>query len=184
MRLNRADREVVGLGSVVFAVIALLLALAALFTATQSVSRANATNKRLSKLEAQGVVPRSAKVTLQEFSISASPAVVKAGAVTLNVSNVGTITHELVVVRAASAAALPRVTKAGGERGVGAVDEEAIRPADKMGEFGDVPAKSSATKTFDLPPGTYVLFCNVDTKQGSRLFNHFAHGMSTTLIAV
>ncbi len=183
MRLTRADHEVTGIGGVVFAAIAMLLSLAALFTAAHAVSRANDANGRLSKLEAQGVLPRTSKVTLEEFSIAAHPSVVKAGQVTLSVSNVGTMTHELVIVRAASSAALPLVTKAGGERSVGAVDEEAIPEADKMGETGDVPAKSTVTKTFALPPGTYVMFCNIDTKQGSSVINHFARGMVATLVA-
>jgi hypothetical protein len=108
---------------------------------------------------------------------------VQSGKVTLTVSNVGSITHELVMVRAASASALPRVKKAG-ERSVGAVDEEAIAEADTMGETGDVPAGTTVTKTFDLPPGTYVMFCNIDNKVGGSVLNHFTHGMVASLVVV
>lgn len=122
-------------------------------------------------------------MTLQEFSIAVHPGLVQSGKVTLHVRNVGGITHELVLVRAASPAALPRVTKAG-ERSVGAVDEEAIPESAKMGETGDVKAGTTVTKTFTLTPGTYVMFCNIDTKNGSTTLNHFVHGMVATLAVV
>lgn len=103
--------------------------------------------------------------------------------VTLHVSNAGSITHELVVVRAASAAALPRV-KTAGERSVGAVDEAAISKSDTIGETGDVPVGTTVTKTFELAPGTYVIFCNIDNKSSGTVLNHFVHGMVTTLVVV
>jgi hypothetical protein len=107
----------------------------------------------------------------------------QSGKVTLRIVNVGSITHELVIFRAASASVLPRVKKAG-ERAVGAVDEEAFPEADKMGETGDVAAGASITKTFALPPGTYIMFCNIDNKSGGTVVNHFMRGMVTTLIVV
>ena len=115
--------------------------------------------------------------------MNVQPGLVQSGKVTFQVDNVGSITHELVIVRAASAAALPKVKKAG-ERSVGAIDEEAIAESAKMGESGDVAAKSSVTKTFDLPPGTYVMFCNIDNKSGGKVVNHFTRGMVARLIVV
>ena len=53
-----------------------------------------------------------------------------------------------------------------------------------MGETGDVPAGTTAKKTFDLKPGTYVMFCNIDNKVGGALLNHFTHGMVASLVAV
>jgi plastocyanin len=170
-------------GSLAFSFVALALAFAALVTAAQSESRSNATSKRIIKLAASGVVGNTAKVTLQEFSITAHPGLVQSGKVTFDVQNVGSITHELVIVRAASVAALPTVKKAG-ERSVGAIDEEAIAETAKMGETGDVAAGTTVTKVFDLPPGTYVIFCNIDNKSGGKVLNHFTHGMATTLIVV
>ena len=98
-------------------------------------------------------------------------------------TNTGTITHELVVFRAANAPALPRV-KVAGERSIGAGDEEAIPESDKMGEAGDVKVGQTVTTTFDLTPGTYVMFCNIDTGSGPTIVNHFVHGMVATLTAV
>ena len=103
----------------------------------------------------------------------AHPSVVKAGRVTIEADNVGSVTHEMVVVRAPSVDALPRVTVATKERAIGDVDEEAIAAADKMGETGDVKPGKTVTKTFKLRPGHYVMFCNIDDAAG----NHFARGM-------
>jgi plastocyanin len=113
-------------------------------------------------------------VKLQEFTINPLPsAEAKAGKVQMKITNTGSLTHEMVLVRAASVTALPKVTTAGGERKVGAVDEEAIAERDKMGETGDVKAGKTVTKTFKLRPGHYVMFCNIDDAAG----NHFARGM-------
>jgi plastocyanin len=183
MKLNRSDREVFAIGSLAFAFVAMALAFAALVTAAQSESRSKAADKRVAKLAASGVVGSTAKVTLQEFSMTVHPGLVQSGKVSLQVDNVGSIVHELVIVRAAGVAALPKVTKAG-ERSVGAIDEEAIAESDKMGETGDVAARSTVTKTFDLPPGTYVMFCNIDSKNGGKVLNHFTHGMVATLLVV
>ncbi len=124
------------------------------------------------------------QVTLQEYSIGVHTGPVHSGQVTLHVTNAGAMTHELVIIRAASASALPRVEEAG-ERSVGAVNEEAIPDTDKMGETGDVAVGSSVTKTFTLPAGSYVMFCNIDTKiAGGTAFNHFKHGMVATLTVI
>ena len=113
-------------------------------------------------------------VVLTEFTISPLPsAETKAGTVRMKVVNKGTITHEMVMVRAASVTVLPKVTTSGGARMVGAVDEEAIPERNKMGETGDVKPGKTVTKTFKLKPGHYVMFCNIDDATG----NHFAHAM-------
>ncbi len=185
MKLTRGDHEVLGVGTFVFSLLAMLLAFAALITAGQAYSRSNRVSRRVTKVEAGGVIATSETVALQEFTIAAHPAVVKAGKVAFRVSNVGTITHELVLVRAESAAALPKVTKTGGERAVGDVDEEAIPEADKAGEAGDVPDGKQVGKTFDLSPGTYVMFCNIDTKNpDGTITNHFQEGMHATVTVI
>jgi uncharacterized cupredoxin-like copper-binding protein len=118
--------------------------------------------------------PTSIAVKLQEFTLLPLPsAEAKAGTVRMKVTNKGTLTHEMVVVRAASVTALPKVTTAGGERTVGAVDEEAIPKQNQMGETGDVKPGKAVTKTFKLRPGHYVMFCNIDDAAG----NHFVRGM-------
>jgi hypothetical protein len=174
---------VFGVGTMVFALVGMVLAFIALVTAGQAYSRTNDVNARVAKLESGGLLGSSVKVTLEEFTITPHPALVKSGAVTFDVENVGSITHEMVIVRAANPAALPKVTKAG-ERSVGAVNEEAIPAANKIGETGDVPARTHVTKTFNLAPGTYVLFCNIDNHSDGTVLNHFQHGMSATLTVI
>jgi uncharacterized cupredoxin-like copper-binding protein len=158
----------------------------ALGVAAKSMSHSNDVQHAVDKLQTAGVpLASSAKVTLEEFAITSHPAVVKAGVVTFEVDNVGTITHEMVVVRAPSVQSLPRVKQKTADRIVGDVDEEAIPEADKMGETGDVAARSHVTKKLTLTPGTYVLFCNIDTPSpGSATINHFQHGMATTITVI
>jgi hypothetical protein len=79
------------------------------------------------------------------------------GTVTLTANNVGGEEHELVIVRAASVDSLPTMPD-------GSVDEDKIAESDKMGEIEDVAAQTEKSKTFDLPAGDYVAFCNVVDK--------------------
>jgi plastocyanin len=110
------------------------------------------------------------KVNLTEYSIKATPAHVKPGNVDIEARNTGGMKHELVVVRADGVASLPLAKD-------GTVDEDKIAETDKMGEMGDIPAGSTVSKTFDLPAGTYVMFCNID--EGTPKILHFVKGMST-----
>jgi uncharacterized cupredoxin-like copper-binding protein len=182
---SQKDREATGTATMVFALVALLLAFAAFVTAAQAVSRSNSAKKRVAKIEDAGLLGHVVKVTLEEFTITPHPAYAQAGTVVFDVDNVGSITHEMVIVRAPSLAALPKVTKPGGERAVGAIDEEAIPESDTIGETGDVPARAHVTKSFTLTPGTYVLFCNIDTKNSDgSVINHFQHGMSATITII
>ena len=87
----------------------------------------------MTTLEAAGLLGNSVKVTLEEFTVTPHPSLAKSGNVTFDVDNVGSITHEMVIVRAPSAVALPKVTKVG-ERAIGAVNGEAIGAAQKIGE--------------------------------------------------
>jgi hypothetical protein len=128
----------------------------------------------MSTIDATAATKQKITVNLQEFTMTVLPsAEAKAGTVQMKVTNKGTLTHEMVLVRAASVTALPKVTTAGGERQVGAVDEEAIPERNKMGETGDVKPGKTVTKTFKLRPGRYVMFCNIDDATG----NHFAQSM-------
>lgn len=183
MSSSDSNRRVFGAGTFIFALVAVVLSFAALFVAAEAYAHSNDAKHAVRTLAAQGVVPSATKVTLEEFSMVPHPGVVKAGKITLEADNVGTVTHELVLVRAPSIAALPRVTKATKERAVGDVDEEAIPEADKMGETGDIKPRQHVTKTFDLTPGTYVMFCNIDDTGADGTVNHFQHGMSAVLVA-
>jgi len=177
------NRDVWKLSAVVFSLMAFLFAFAALVTAGQAWNRSNKARADVAKLVAGGTLAHQTTVALHEYSMSPRPDQVKAGKVKFTVQNLGTITHEMVLVRAPSADALPRVTTATADRAVGDVNEEAIAGADKMGETGDIKAGATVVKTFALTPGTYVMFCNLDNTTSSGVLNHFMHGMSATVTA-
>ncbi len=43
---------------------------------------------------------------------------------------------------------------------------------------------ATVTKTIELTPGTYVMFCNIDTKlPDGTILNHFQRGMSAVITA-
>ena len=115
---------------------------------------------------------------------------IRAGNVEMTVSNRGHETHELVIVRADNAAALPKKSD-------GSVDEDTIPEADKVGEIPDLQAGKRATKALDLPAGRYIAFCNIvdqmgmgingmggmgnmgGTSNGGTVHIHYLLGMST-----
>ena len=68
--------------------------------------------------------------------------------------NIGTDTHEFVVVRTQPGAELPTAED-------GSVDEDAIPTADQIGELEDIKPKKVKSLTKTLDSGDYVLFCNV-----------------------
>ena len=118
---------------------------------------------------------------LYEWGITADSNTFTPGRQTITALNIGGHTHELVIVKATDAAALP--TKPDGS-----VDENALK-SEKVGEIADVGAGSSKRATFDLAPGSYVVFCNlVDDigmgnggvpMGGGRAHVHFELGMHT-----
>jgi hypothetical protein len=113
------------------------------------------------------------KATVTEYSISLGKGNIKAGKVKFTAENVGTSTHEFVVVRGDDPAKLP--TKADGS-----VDEDKIPPSNQVGEMEDIASKTTKSNTFDLTPGQYVVFCNVVTEDTPPI-SHFAKGMHTKL---
>ncbi len=114
-------------------------------------------------------------VVVSEWSVEA-PAKAKAGAVTINVSNEGGETHELVVVRADSSDGFV-------QDDTGKVDEDGFAEGDFIGEITEFEAGTTSSGTFDLTPGTYVLFCNiVDEETDGTFDSHFMEGMQTTIV--
>jgi hypothetical protein len=117
---------------------------------------------------------------LSEFTIIPPANTLRSGRVTITADNVGGEVHELVIVRADSASALPMQPD-------GSVDEDKIAPADKVGEIADIAGGSHTRKSFRFAPGTYVAFCNIvdammnDSDMGSHMGHvHFAQGMHIT----
>ena len=168
-------------GTFIFAGLAMVLAFAALAVSGVAWSRSNDAKEQLSALSEGGLLGKKVNVQLQEFSMTAAPMSVKAGDVKFDVTNTGTITHEMVLVRSPSVEALPLVQTATADRAVGDVDEEAVPESDKPGE-AEVEADHSVTKTIKLTPGTYVMFCNIDTENADgSVLNHFQQGMRSVI---
>ncbi len=108
---------------------------------------------------------RVLRVTERDFHIAA-PTTVAPGTVDLSVHNDGPDTHELIVVRA-NGKPLPL------RRDGLTVDEEALASR-TVATFEGSGAGGGRSEQVHLPPGTYVLFCN--------MAGHYLGGMHTTLV--
>jgi uncharacterized cupredoxin-like copper-binding protein len=183
VKQSSGDRHVFGIGTFIFSLFALVFAFIAVVLAGQAISRSNDAKDAVNELAAGGLLGDQVDVRLQEYSMVAHPSAVKAGQVRFTIHNNGTMTHEMVLVRAPSAEALPKVTDPNSERALGDVDEEAIPEADKPGE-AEVKKGATVTKTIRLTPGTYVMICNIDTTlPDGTVVSHFQQGMSAVITA-
>jgi len=125
--------------------------------------------------QTQNTPRRAGQFRLYEWGITSDSKQLPTGSQTITALNTGHETHELVIVRAADAAALP--TKSDGS-----VDENALENK-KVGEIAAVAAGSSKHATFEFAPGTYVVFCNIIDSMGmggAMQHTHFELGMHTT----
>ncbi len=111
-----------------------------------------------------GATGGTVTATLKDTGISLDKSTVPAGAVTFVVKNVGTITHELVVIR--TDVAIDKIPADPDE--AGKVSEDGSK-----GESGDLDKGVSNTFTLNLDPGKYVLICNE--------VGHYAMGMRIAL---
>lgn len=117
----------------------------------------------------------SVDVALGEFVVEPDPTSIDAGDVEIVGDNQGGETHEIVLVQAADAAALPVDAD-------GAVVEDELPEGAFIGEIEDIEAGSSESATFDLEAGSYVLFCNItEESDAGEVESHFANGMHATL---
>jgi uncharacterized cupredoxin-like copper-binding protein len=89
------------------------------------------------------------KVGLAEYTISPNVQSVGAGEVTFDVQNDGTMTHEMVVVKAKDAS------------GTLPVEKGEASEAGSVGEVSDLAAGKDGKLSVHLAPGTYVLLCNL-----------------------
>jgi hypothetical protein len=110
-------------------------------------------------------------VELKEWTVLPARADAPAGTITFEARNTGEDAHELVVVRATDPATLPLAAD-------GTVDEEKLPEGALVGEIEAFPAKQTCTGTFELPAGSYALFCNLlETEADGSKENHYANGM-------
>jgi hypothetical protein len=112
----------------------------------------------------------SVDVVLGEFVVEPDPTSEDAGEIEFVADNQGAETHELVIVQAASAEALPTDED-------GAVDEAQLPEGALIDEIEDIESQTSQSVTVDLEAGSYVLFCNVTEEEDGVVESHFEEGM-------
>ena len=115
--------------------------------------------------------PTTLKVTVSEWVVQPAPRSVAGGTVRITADNVGSYEHELIVAKG-DAASLSRKPD-------GSIDEKATKGV--IGEIGGLTAGDAKVKEFDLPKGTYTLFCNIVQDIDGMATSHFQKGMHTTL---
>lgn len=99
----------------------------------------------------------TAKVTMDEFSLKASPKSVTAGKVTFDVRNNGSKRHELIVIKTTKAASkLPQSGGRASEKG-------------RVADSGTLAGGKSKKLTVTLKKGHYALICNLP--------GHYSGGM-------
>lgn len=90
-------------------------------------------------------------VRLSEMSITTGWTFLPAGPVVLDITNAGTVTHELVVLR---------TTTPPGAIPARADDPSKVEEAGAVGAAENIAPGTSASLSLTLPPGHYVLICN------------------------
>jgi len=110
-------------------------------------------------------------VVLSEWVVEPDPTSADEGDVKFTGDNQGGEIHELVVVRADSAADLPTDED-------GTVVEDELPEGALIGEIEDIDPGSTADVTLELDAGSYVLFCNItEVEPDGEIESHFAEGM-------
>ena len=142
-----------GRAFMIFAVAALFLAMVELVAIAAKLDNTSTASKQAAPAAPTAAAPAPAAagrigVTLKEYSVAPSPAVGKAGRVTFNVRNSGSIPHEFVVLRTA---------KPAGSLLKGAEADE----AGNVGEIGDLQPGQAKTLSLPLKAGHYALICNL-----------------------
>ena len=163
-RLARIEHEVregkraeqsIGRRFAFFAFLALVIALANLIVVAAKLDgKRIVTVKETAAAPARAVVAaapapaRDVAVSLAEYSIKPSSSVGKAGRISFDVRNAGTMPHEFVVLR---------TSKPAGDLFKGNRADE----TGNVGETGDLAPGASKTIRLNLKPGRYALICNL-----------------------
>lgn len=109
------------------------------------------------------------EIKMGDYFFDPENAIAQAGSSTIDAPNEGKVEHELVVFKTdLDPSKLPTDS-------AGNVDEEQLEQtgAEEEGEIADVEPGESESGEFDLPPGKYVMFCNLP--------GHYERGMYGTI---
>lgn len=108
------------------------------------------------------------EIKMGDFFFDPKNATATAGSTVIKAPNEGATEHELVVFKTnMDPAKLP--TEANGE----VAEEKLDKEAEAAGEITDVEPGKAGSKSYDLTPGKYVMFCNLP--------GHYALGMYGTI---
>lgn len=111
---------------------------------------------------------KTVEIKMGDFFFSPKDATATAGSTVIKAPNEGATEHELVVFKTnMDPAKLP--TEANGE----VAEEKLDKEAEAAGEITDVEPGKVGSKSYDLTPGKYVMFCNLP--------GHYAQGMYGTI---
>ncbi len=111
-------------------------------------------------------------VTLVEYQVKPIPTSVPGGSVKFTARNIGTATHEFMVIKTGLAPTdLPK--KADGSY------DEAASGAEMIDHVKDIAPGTTGTLTLTLDPGKYVLICNVVQTTNGQTVSHYAQRMAT-----
>ena len=107
------------------------------------------------------------EIKMGDYFFDPKDATVEAGSVTIGAPNEGKVMHELMLLKTnTDPAKLPTGPDGG-------VEEKLHEAAEENGEIDDVLPGETKSRTFDLTPGKWVMFCNVP--------GHYAQGMYGSL---
>jgi uncharacterized cupredoxin-like copper-binding protein len=112
---------------------------------------------------------KKVRVTLAEWTVTPDATSHDAGTIEFVADNRGTVPHELMIVRARTAAALPETPE-------GEVEEDDLPDGTVIGRIEDIAPGTSKSIKVKLAPGAYVLLCNVG-EEDEEVESHFGAGM-------
>lgn len=134
-------------------------------TAAPTTAPAAATAPTATTVPAAPTSVSTVNVELDEFSLGVDNNVGSAGEITFDTTNAGVLPHEFVVLRTDLAADALPIDTANAR-----ADEDSAGTVIGRIPQGELGSGSSASATFTLTAGTYVLFCNVS--------GHYQSGMT------
>lgn len=104
-------------------------------------------------------------VLVKEWKLDMTATTHIAGDITFNLDSRGTILHEVVLIKTEK---LARELVADIDPTTFRLNEEAFS---SPGEYGDIPAGNTGVFTIHLPPGHYVVMCNIAGHYGSGMYS-------------